>query len=84
ARDGLSLLDQAIAHGAGAVQADAVRGMLGLADRARIVDLFQPIVKGDVASALGEFQNQYDAGANPVVVLPALADFTHLVTRLQY
>jgi DNA polymerase-3 subunit gamma/tau len=84
ARDGLSLLDQAIAHGAGAVQAEAVRGMLGLADRARIVDLFQHIVKGDVASALGEFQNQYEAGANPVVVLTDLADFTHLVTRLKY
>jgi DNA polymerase-3 subunit gamma/tau len=84
ARDGLSLLDQAIAHGAGVVQAEAVRGMLGLADRARIVDLFQHIVKGDVAAALGEFQNQYEAGANPVVVLTDLADFTHLVTRLKY
>ncbi|WEA60069.1 DNA polymerase III subunit gamma/tau [Rhizobium sp. BJ04] len=84
ARDGLSLLDQAIAHGAGAVQAEAVRGMLGLADRARIVDLFQHVVKGDVAAALGEFQNQYEAGANPVVVLTDLADFTHLVTRLKY
>ncbi|MDO3435759.1 DNA polymerase III subunit gamma/tau [Rhizobium sp. CBN3] len=84
ARDGLSLLDQAIAHGAGAVQAEAVRGMLGLADRARIVDLFQHIVKGDVAGALGEFQRQYEAGANPVVVLTDLADFTHLVTRLKY
>ncbi|MBB4193945.1 DNA polymerase-3 subunit gamma/tau [Rhizobium aethiopicum] len=84
ARDGLSLLDQAIAHGAGAVQTEAVRGMLGLADRARIVDLFQHIVKGDVAGALGEFQSQYEAGANPVVVLTDLADFTHLVTRLKY
>ncbi|MBY3306452.1 DNA polymerase III subunit gamma/tau [Rhizobium laguerreae] len=84
ARDGLSLLDQANAHGAGVVQAEAVRGMLGLADRARIVDLFQHIVKGDVAAALGEFQNQYEAGANPVVVLTDLADFTHLVTRLKY
>ncbi|WHO73431.1 DNA polymerase III subunit gamma/tau [Rhizobium sp. BT03] len=84
ARDGLSLLDQAIAHGAGAVQAEAVRGMLGLADRARIVDLFQHVVKGDVAAALGEFQSQYEAGANPVVVLTDLADFTHLVTRLKY
>ncbi|MBB4255366.1 DNA polymerase III subunit gamma/tau [Rhizobium sp. BK008] len=84
ARDGLSLLDQAIAHGAGAVQAEAVRGMLGLADRARIVDLFQHVIKGDVAAALGEFQSQYEAGANPVVVLTDLADFTHLVTRLKY
>lgn len=84
ARDGLSLLDQAIAHGGGAVQAEAVRSMLGLADRARIVDLFQHVVKGDVALALNEFQAQYEAGANPVVVLTDLADFTHLVTRLKY
>ncbi|WP_320195844.1 DNA polymerase III subunit gamma/tau [Agrobacterium rosae] len=84
ARDGLSLMDQAIAHGGGRVEADAVRGMLGLADRARIVDLFQHVVKGDVASALGEFTAQYEAGANPVVVLNDLADFTHLVTRMKY
>ncbi|MBB3542316.1 MULTISPECIES: DNA polymerase III subunit gamma/tau [unclassified Rhizobium] len=84
ARDGLSLLDQAIAHGGGAVLAEMVRGMLGLADRARIVDLFHHIVKGDVAAALGEFESQYEAGANPVAVLTDLADFTHLVTRLKY
>jgi DNA polymerase-3 subunit gamma/tau len=84
ARDGLSLLDQAIAHGSGVVQAEAVRSMLGLADRARIVDLFQHIVKGDVSAALSEFNTQYEAGANPVVVLTDLADFTHLVTRMKY
>ncbi|NTJ66411.1 DNA polymerase III subunit gamma/tau [Agrobacterium rhizogenes] len=84
ARDGLSLLDQAIAHGSGFVAADAVRGMLGLADRARIVDLFGHVVKGDVSAALAEFNSQYEAGANPVVVLTDLADFTHLVTRLKY
>ncbi|WP_027487664.1 DNA polymerase III subunit gamma/tau [Allorhizobium undicola] len=84
ARDGLSLLDQAIAHGGGRVEGDAVRAMLGLADRARIVDLFGHVVKGDVAAALGEFASQYEAGANPTVVLTDLADFTHLVTRLKY
>lgn len=84
ARDGLSLLDQAIAHGSGVVHADAVRSMLGLADRARIVDLFDHIVRGDVAAALSEFGSQYEAGANPTVVLTDLADFTHLVTRLKY
>lgn len=84
ARDGLSLLDQAIAHGSGHVEPDAVRAMLGLADRARIVDLFQHIVKGDVASALSEFAGQYEAGASPSVVLTDLADFTHLVTRLKF
>src|SRR5690606_246215 len=84
ARDGQSLLDQAIAHGSGVVRAEAVRGMLGLADRARIVDLFDHIVRGDAAAALAEFGNQYEAGANPTVVLTDLADFTHLVTRLKY
>ncbi|MBX9469765.1 MAG: DNA polymerase III subunit gamma/tau [Rhizobium sp.] len=84
ARDGLSLLDQAIAHGSGIVHADAVRSMLGLADRARIVDLFEHVVRGDVAAALAEFGSQYEAGANPTVVLTDLADFTHLVTRLKY
>ena len=84
ARDGLSLLDQAIAHGGGIVHADAVRAMLGLADRARIVDLFEQVVRGDVAAALAEFGSQYEAGANPTVVLTDLADFTHLVTRLKY
>jgi DNA polymerase-3 subunit gamma/tau len=84
ARDGLSLLDQAIAHGGGRVIADTVRSMLGLADRARIVDLFEHVVRGDVTAVLQEFSEQYDAGANPVVVLTDLADFTHLVTRFKY
>ncbi|MFB2552669.1 DNA polymerase III subunit gamma/tau [Ensifer soli] len=84
ARDGLSLLDQAIAHGAGHVVADTVRAMLGLADRSRVVDLFDHLMRGDAAAALGEFGAQYEAGANPVAVLTDLADFTHLVTRLKY
>ncbi|MEI2301118.1 DNA polymerase III subunit gamma/tau [Ensifer sp. MJa1] len=84
ARDGLSLLDQAIAHGGGTVEVETVRSMLGLADRARIVDLFDHVVKGDVAAALQEFTAQYEAGANPTVVLTDLADFTHLVTRMKY
>ncbi len=84
ARDGLSLMDQAIAHGAGRVEAQAVRAMLGLADRSRVVDLFQHVVRGDAAEALKEFNRQYEAGANPVAVLTDLADFTHLVTRLKY
>ncbi|MDO1580564.1 DNA polymerase III subunit gamma/tau [Rhizobium oryzicola] len=84
ARDGLSLLDQAIAHGGGRVEIETVRSMLGLADRARIVDLFEHVVRGDVTAALTEFTAQYEAGANPVVVLTDLSDFTHLVTRIKY
>ncbi|RVD58318.1 DNA polymerase III subunit gamma/tau [Mesorhizobium sp. M2D.F.Ca.ET.185.01.1.1] len=84
ARDSLSILDQAIAHGSGTVSADAVRAMLGLADRARIIDLFEHVMKGDVAAALAEFRAQYDTGADPAAVLTDLAEFNHLVTRLRF
>ncbi|MEM6461583.1 MAG: DNA polymerase III subunit gamma/tau [Pseudomonadota bacterium] len=83
-RDGLSLMDQAIAHGGGKVEAETVRGMLGLADRGKIVDLFEQIAAGSVAEALATFRDQYDNGANPAVLLTDLADFTHLVTRLKF
>jgi DNA polymerase-3 subunit gamma/tau len=82
-RDALSILDQAIAHGAGSVRADAVQDMLGLADRTRIVDLFEHVMRGDVAAALGELQAQHDTGADPAAVLTELAEFTHYVTRLK-
>ena len=82
-RDSLSILDQAIAHAAGTIVLDDVRSMLGLADRARVIDLFESLMKGDIAAALGELRAQYDAGADPVVVLNDLAEFTHLVTRLK-
>ncbi len=84
ARDSLSILDQAIAHGGGTVSAEAVRAMLGLADRGRIIDLFEHLMKGNVAAALGEFRAQYDTGADPAAVLTDLAEFNHLVTRLRF
>ena len=68
-RDSLSLLDQAIAHAAGPVRAEDVRQMLGLADRTRIIDLFEALMRGDVAAALNELREQYDTGADPAVVL---------------
>jgi DNA polymerase-3 subunit gamma/tau len=83
-RDALSILDQAIAHGEGSVSAEEVRAMLGLSDRARIIDLFELLMKGDVAAALREFRTQYDAGADPAVILSDLAEFNHLVTRLRF
>jgi DNA polymerase III subunit gamma/tau len=82
-RDSLSLLDQAIAHGAGRIDAETVRTMLGLADRGRIIDLFEAVMKGDVAAALAELRDQYDSGADPAVVLGDLAEFVHFVTRLK-
>ncbi len=83
-RDGLTILDQAIAYGAGGVSAEAVRAMLGLADRARVIDLFEAVMKGDVAAALSELADQYDTGADPAVVLTDLAAFVHLVTRIRH
>ncbi|MCG6114336.1 MAG: DNA polymerase III subunit gamma/tau [Mesorhizobium sp.] len=83
-RDALSIFDQAIAHSSARVTAQAVRDMLGLADRARVIDLFETLMKGDVASALSELRAQYDAGADPATVLSDLAEFNHLVTRLRF
>jgi DNA polymerase-3 subunit gamma/tau len=82
-RDALSILDQAMAHGEAKVTAEDVRGMLGLADRTRVIDLFEALMKGDIAAALGEFRAQYDTGAEPAVVIADLAEFTHLVTRFK-
>jgi DNA polymerase-3 subunit gamma/tau len=82
-RDSLSLFDQAIAHAAGIVRADAVRQMLGLADRTRVIDLFDSLVRGDIASAFKEFREQYDTGADPIVVLSDLAEFVNFVTRVK-
>ena len=82
-RDSLSLFDQAIAHAAGPVRADAVRQMLGLADRTRVIDLFDSLARGDIASAFKEFRDQYDTGADPIVVLSDLAEFVNFVTRVK-
>ncbi len=81
-RDALSLLDQAIAHGAGTVEAAEIRAMLGLADRGRVLDLFEQIMSGDVAAALAELSAQYAAGADPVAVLRDLAETTHWITMV--
>ncbi|HLN40589.1 MAG TPA: DNA polymerase III subunit gamma/tau [Xanthobacteraceae bacterium] len=82
-RDSLSLFDQAIAHAAGPVRAEDVRGMLGLADRTRIIDLFEALMRADIARALQELRDQYDTGADPAMVLGDLAEFTHFVTRVK-
>ena len=82
-RDALSLLDQAIAHAAGPVQAEHVRAMLGLADRGRIIDLFDALMRGDAAAALQELREQYEIGADPAVSLMDLAEYTHFVTRIK-
>lgn len=83
ARDSLSLLDQAIAHGGGTVTAATVKTMLGLGDRARIIDLFEDVMAGRVAEALTALRELYDLGADPQTLLADLAEFTHLVTRIK-
>jgi DNA polymerase-3 subunit gamma/tau len=83
ARDSLSLMDQAIAHGAGVVTPDTVRDMLGLADRTQVIDLFEAVMRGDVPAAFAGLRSQYDAGADPGVILSDLAAFSHVVTRLK-
>jgi len=82
-RDGLSLLDQAIAHGAGAISADQVRDMLGLADRGQVVDLFEMVMKGQIAEGLASLRAQYDRGADPLAVIQDLLELTHWLTRIK-
>ncbi len=80
ARDATSLLDQAISHGAGETGADQVRAMLGLADRGRVMDLFERIMRGDAKGALEELSAQYSDGADPLAILRDLAELTHWVS----
>ncbi|QBR71802.1 DNA polymerase III subunit gamma/tau [Beijerinckiaceae bacterium] len=86
-RDALSLLDQAIAHGVGEgmakIDADALRTMLGLADRGRIIDLFEVLMQGRMGESLAILKDLHNFGADPSEILLALAEFVHLVTRLK-
>ncbi|ARE39458.1 DNA polymerase III subunits gamma and tau [Rhodovulum sp. P5] len=82
-RDAMSLLDQAIAQGVGETTADQVRAMLGLADRGRVLDLFDLIVSGEAAGALGELSAQYADGADPMAVLRDLAEITHWLSVIK-
>ncbi len=86
-RDALSLLDQTIAHGASighdTISAESLRDMLGVADRARVIDMFEALMKGEVAPALAILKEQYDLGADPYQALVGLAEFVHFVTRFK-
>ena len=83
ARDAQSLLDQAISHGAGETTAEQVRAMLGLADRGRVLDLFDMVMAGDAAGALTELSSQYADGADPMAVLRDLAEITHWISVIR-
>jgi DNA polymerase-3 subunit gamma/tau len=82
-RDGLSILDQAIAMGEGAVTGPTVRAMLGLADRGRIFDLIEYMLSGRTAEALGALDGLYGDGADPLEVLGDLAEAVHAATRIK-
>lgn len=84
-RDGLSLLDQAIAHSGPETEIgeDAVRDMLGVAERVQVFDLFEQLMKGDIAGALERFDSMFHAGADPGTILQDLAELTHWLTRLK-
>ncbi len=84
-RDGLSILDQAIAlsGGGGTIEEPAVRDMLGIADRNLVFDLFETVLKGDAATAIAQMDSLHQGGADPLMVLQDLLDLTHFVTRLK-
>jgi DNA polymerase-3 subunit gamma/tau len=82
-RDGLSLLDRALAHVEGEVGDAPVRELLGLADRTQTFDLFEAVMKGDSERALAQLGALYRSGADPIVVLQDLLDVTHWLTRLK-
>ena len=77
------MLDQAIAHGGGVVDAAQVRDMLGLADRSRVLELFEKTMRGDAPSVVAALAEMHDSGADPVVILQDLLELTHWVTRLK-
>ncbi len=82
-RDALSILDRAIAFGSGKVTAEAVRGLLGLADRGRIFDLLETVLAGDPGNALRQLAALTNDGAEPAQVIADLADAVHAVTLVK-
>jgi len=82
-RDGLSLLDQAIALSVGRVEEAAVRDMLGVADRGHLFDLLESVLRGNAPAALAQMDRLYQDGADPLMVLQDLLDLSHFLTRLK-
>jgi DNA polymerase-3 subunit gamma/tau len=82
-RDGLSLLDQAIALSGGRVAEAAVRDMLGVADRGLVFELLESVLRGDAPAALAQMDRLYQGGADPLMVLQDLLDLSHFLTRLK-
>lgn len=83
ARDGLSLLDQAVSLGAGVVKADVVKDMIGLADASQTFELFENLLAGDTKQVLISLREQYKNGANPQSLLKDLIALTHLLAKVK-
>jgi len=83
ARDGLSILDQAIVLAGDKVSGEIVQNMLGLADRATVFDLFDALMRGDAAKALEQLQDLYELGTDPLVVIQDLLDVAYWLTRVK-
>ncbi len=83
ARDGLSILDQAIVLGNGKIETNTVKNMLGLADRQQTFTLYEKLLQGDVAGVLSVLQQLYTDGATPMIVLQDLVDITHLLAKVK-
>jgi DNA polymerase III subunit gamma/tau len=83
ARDGLSILDQAMALGGEAIIEANVRDMLGIADRGLVFDLLEAALKGDAGSALAQMKSLYEGGADPIIVLQDMLELAHFLTRLK-
>ena len=82
-RDGLSLLDQAIALAGetGGVTAESVRDMLGLADRALVLDILEAVLRGDLPTALSRLGEAHDRGADAANILSDMLEQVHILTR---
>ena len=75
------MLDQAISLGAGKVETGIVKNMIGLADRNQTFELFEQLVKGQTDALLGNIQEQYKNGANPLTILQDLVNITHMIAK---
>ncbi|MBO6281266.1 MAG: DNA polymerase III subunit gamma/tau [Alphaproteobacteria bacterium] len=83
ARDGLSMLDQAIVLGNGNIKADTVKNMLGLADRQQTMVLYEKLLAGDISAVMENLQAMYTNGSVPTVILQDLIDITHLLAKVK-
>lgn len=83
ARDGLSMLDQAIVLGNGKIENATVKNMLGLADRQQTFAMYEKLLEGNVAEVLQILHQLYSDGATPMLIIQDLVDITHLLAKVK-